>query len=132
MKQFNLEIAAPDGVVFSGAAESLLIKCEEGDVEILAGHTDYFAVVGIGRARIKADGASRIGSVSGGMLSVSNGEVKVAVHSFEYSDEIDVGRAKAAKEKAEEMIKNATDDKALAAAKIRLLKAINRINVAEL
>ena len=53
MKEFHLQIATPDGIRFDGAAESLLVKCEAGDVEIMAGHADLFSSLGIGRARIK-------------------------------------------------------------------------------
>ena len=54
MREFHLQIATPDGVKFDGSAESLLIKCSEGDVEILAGHADLISALGIGRARVKA------------------------------------------------------------------------------
>ena len=75
MREFHLQIATPDGVKFDGPAESLLIKCSEGDVEILAGHADLVSALGIGRARIKADGKSRTASVSGGFISVSKEEL---------------------------------------------------------
>ena len=41
MKPFHLEIVTPEGAAFSGEAESLLVRTGDGDVEILAGHTDY-------------------------------------------------------------------------------------------
>lgn len=129
MREFHLQIATPDGLFFDGNAESLLIRCESGDVEILAGHSDYFASVGIGRARIKLKDESRTASCSGGFISVENGEVRLAATTFEFAENIDKKRAEAAKAEAEERLANAKDEKAMASAKAKLLRAISRISV---
>ena len=132
MKEFHLQIVTPDGVEYDGAAESLLVRSEMGDVEIMAGHADLFCSLGIGRARIKSGSESRVGSAAGGFLSVSNGEVKLVATTFEFKDDIDLERAKAAKEDAETKIKNAKTDKDISLAKAKLQRALNRIYVAGL
>ena len=132
MAEFHLQIATPDGVKFDGPAESLLIKCSEGDVEILAGHADLISALGIGRARVKAGGKSRVASVSGGFISVSKERVEVVATTFEYADEIDTARAEAAKEQAEAAIRNAKNATEIEHAKLKLMRAVNRINVSEL
>ncbi len=132
MREFHLQIATPDGVKFDGMAESLLIKCEMGDVEVLAGHADFISSLGIGRARIKAGGTSRTASSAGGFLSVTEGKVQVVATTFEYADEIDSVRANAARESAELAIKNAKDNAELEKARLKLLRAVNRIKVSEL
>ena len=130
MKEFKLLVVTPDGVKFDGMAESVLVKCASGDVEIMAGHTDYFASLATGRTRIIADGKTRIASSSGGFLSVEGGAVNIAAITFEYSDEIDLARAERAKEDAEKKIKDAKDDGALDKAKASLQRALNRIKIA--
>ena len=132
MKEFHLQIVTPDGIFFDGMAESLLVRSEMGDIEIMAGHADLFSSLGIGRARIKTNGESRIGSAAGGFISVANGEVKLVATTFEFKDKIDIERAKAAKEKAEEKLKNAKSEKELTLAKAKLARAVNRINIASL
>lgn len=132
MKDFHLQIVTPDGIKFDGNAQSLLIKCEMGDVEILADHADYFSSLGIGRARIKTAEGSRLASAAGGFLSVTDGEARVVATTFEYADEIDINRAKTAKTCAEEKIKDAKDAAELESAKLKLLRALNRIKIAEL
>ena len=132
MKEFHLQIATPDGVKFDGMAESLLIKCTEGDIEVLSGHTDLFSSIGIGRARIKAGGESRTGSVAGGFISVSAERVEVVATTFEFADEIDTQRAEAARERAEEAIRNAKNEQEIEHARLKLMRALNRIKVAEL
>ena len=130
MNSFHLTVITPDGVCFDGQAESLLVRTTEGDIEILAGHSELVAAIGIGRARIIADGKSRVASVSGGMLSVKGKEVKLVPITFEFKEEIDLERAKAARDKAEEKIKRAKNDGELKFAKTKLMRALSRINVA--
>lgn len=132
MKTFHLEIVTPDGIKFDGEAESVLVKCQSGDVEILAGHADLFAPLAVGRSRIKYDGKSRNASSAGGFISVSRDKVSVVATTFEFADEIDVRRAENAAENASAAIKDAKDDAALEKAKLKLARALNRIKVSEL
>lgn len=132
MREFHLQIVTPDGLVFDGNAEGILVRTESGDVEIMSGHTDYFATLGIGRAKLTVGGSSRNASSSGGFISVKDGEVRLVAVTFEFSDEIDIERAKAAKENAEDALKSEKDEKAMTLLKAKLARAINRINVAEL
>lgn len=132
MNEFHLTIVTPDGTKFDGNATSLLVKTESGDVEILAKHADYFASLGIGRARIRANAEDRLASSAGGFLSVKQNEVMLVATTFEFADEIDIERAVLAKEKAEEAISHSNDDKVIMLAKAKLARAINRINVADL
>ena len=111
MRTFHLEIVTPDGLVFDGEAESLLVHTTEGDVEILRGHMDYIAAVDIGRARVLANGQSRTASCAGGFLSVSAGAVRLVAVTFEFAEDIDEKRALAAKERAESAIANARTDR---------------------
>ena len=131
MNEFHLQIVTPDRMVFDGNAESILVRTEQGDVEIMRGHVDYFASLGIGRARLRANGESREASAAGGFISVRGGEVKLVCTTFEFSDEIDVKRAENAKLRAEQILAKETDDKEIRILKAKLSRAINRINIAK-
>ncbi len=131
MRSFKLEILTPDGIELEGECESLLIRTDIGDVEILAGHTEYFAPIGVGRARIIMNGEKKLASVSGGFLSVSREMVSVVATTFEFSDDIDIERAIAAKERAEQLKASAKNDKEVLLAKAKLQRALSRISVAE-
>lgn len=132
MNEFHLTVVTPDGTKFDGKATSLLVKTESGDVEILANHAEYFASLGIGRARIEAGGEKKFASSAGGFLSVKQNEVMLVATTFEFADEIDLERAISAKEKAEDLISRSNDDKSILIAKAKLARALNRINVSEL
>ncbi len=131
MREFHLQIVTPDGLIFDGAAEAILVRTDMGDVEIMRGHTDYFATLGTGRAKLTAGGQQRDASASGGFVSVKGGEVRLVCRTFEFADEIDLNRAKAAKERAEAVLRHAEDDKSVRIAKAKLARAISRISVAE-
>ena len=130
MKQFPLQIVTPDKTVLDGNATSLLIRTAAGDVEILAGHAELLSALGTGRARIRfADGSETLASVSGGFLSVSGGKVCVAATAAELSDKVDLARAEAARQRAEERIRNAKDKDEITLAKAKLARALSRISV---
>ena len=131
MKSFNLKVVTPDGLVFDSEVESLLVRTDDGDVEFLAGHIDYMASLGTGRARIKVAGKDRFASVSGGFVTVKGGEVKLVAITFEFRENIDLARAKAALDEAQSTISSSSDDKAIKLAKAKLARAMNRIGVAE-
>lgn len=132
MKDFHLRIITPDGVKFDGEVGSLLVRTDDGDVEILAGHIDYFAHLAIGRARLIIGDKSRFASVNGGCVLMSSGSVTLTATTFEFAEEIDLARAKVARDAAEKRISDAKSDYELVLAKAKLMRAINRINVAEL
>lgn len=131
MKTFSLSIATPDNLVFEGEAEGLIVKCRDGDVEILAGHCDLIAAVGTGRAVVRSEGVRRTASCSGGLLTVKDGKVSLLPTTFEFKEDIDLQRAVEAKRRAEEAAAVAKGDEVkLALAKAKLMRAISRINVA--
>lgn len=132
MKAFHIKIVTPDGLEYDGMVESLLVRTDDGDVEILANHADLIASVSTGRARLLIDGKPRFASVNGGFLSVSGGEVSLCAITFEFADQIDIKRAEAAKERAEAAIKTASDERAVRVAKTKLARAASRIKVASL
>lgn len=132
MKGFNLKIVTPDGLCFDSEVESVLVRTDDGDVEFLAGHIDYMASLGTGRARIKIGGKDRYASVSGGFITVKGGEVKLVAVTFEFREDIDLERAKAARDAAKERLTSANDDKLIKLTQAKLQRAINRIDVAEM
>ena len=133
MSVFKVKIVTPDGELFSADAKAILVKTDNGNVQILRSHADYFAPLGTGPAKLTLeDGAVKHASCSGGFISVKDGEVLVVATTFEFSDNIDRARAERAKERAEEQIKNAKSDDELRIAKAKLARALSRLSVASL
>ncbi len=133
MTPFKLKILTPEGVVFDGEAESLIVRTTVGDKGILAKHEPYVAALGIGQAKVRIDGNVRIGAVSSGIVEVTKECTTVLAQSFEWADEIDVERAEKAQKLAEERMEQYKNDKRnLDIAEYKLKRAINRINTANI
>ena len=107
MASFSLKILACDRLFFEGECDKLIFPAYDGDVEILANHEQLTAQIAIGELRYVATGVSdwQKAVVSGGIVTVDNNVVTVIVYSAEKPEEIDVARARAAKEKAEAELK---------------------------
>ena len=128
MTPFRLQIITPEKTVFDGETEQVIVRTTVGDVGILKGHEPYCAALGIGQMRIMKDGEFRRAATSGGIIKVSKELTTILVQTCEWSDEIDVERANAAKATAEERIKAAKSDKDLLLAVAKLKRALNRID----
>ena len=132
MTPFPLKIVTPDGLLFDGQAEKLIVRTTTGDMGILAGHINCVAPLGMGRATVVVDGQRRYAACIGGMVSVVNGAVSLVPTTFEWAEDIDLQRAEAAADRAQQVIddKNATDTD-IRLAKARLMRALVRSNVAK-
>lgn len=130
MTPFKLKIVTPDGLIFDGEAEKLIVRTNAGDVAILARHIDYVAPLGMGRAVVESGGNRRTAACIGGMLSVSNGEVTLVPTTFEWSDAIDLERAERSYERADKVLHDSgATDTEIALAEARLHRALVRKSV---
>ena len=133
MTPFKLKIVTPDGMIFDGEAEKLIVRTIGGDVCILARHMDYVAPLGMGQAIVESGGKRRTAACIGGMLSVSNYEVTLVPTTFEWADKIDVERAQRAYDRADKILHDeSASDTDIALAQARLHRALVRKSVASL
>ncbi len=132
MKPFSLKIVTPDGLQYDGQAEELIVRTVGGDLGILAGHINCVAPLGMGVATILVDGSKRYGACIGGMVSVIDGAVKLVPTTFEWSDRIDVARAKASENRAREILQNTSAcDVDIRLAEARLKRSLVRQSAAK-
>ena len=131
MSTFHLKISTPDGLLFDGEVERVRVRMIDGDVCLLAHHTDFVSAVGAGEASIAvADGQVRKAACIGGMLAMINNEANLIATTFEWAEDIDLDRAKHAKEVAQARIAAAKNDtRELMLAEAKLQRALVRINV---
>ena len=131
MNTFPLKIVTPDGMLFDGKAEELIVRSASGDLGILAGHMNCVAPLGMGLATVVVEGKKRYAACIGGMVSVLNGQVNLVPTTFEWADKIDVARAKASENRAKDVLNNKSSrDTDLRLAEARLKRALIRQNVA--
>ena len=131
MSSFPLKIVTPDGLIFDGQAEKLIVRTTTGDVCILAQHTNLVVPLGMGAAAVVSNGERRTAACIGGMLSVVDGKATLVPTTFEWADAIDVARAERSYQRADRVLhdKNASDTD-IRLAEARLHRALVRKSVA--
>lgn len=132
MSTFPLKIVTPDGLIFDGEAQRLIVRTSEGDMAVMARHINCVAPLGMGRATVvDAEGNRRYAACIGGMLSVQNGEVSLVPTTFEWAESIDEARAQLSLERAEKVLNNQEASSAdIQLAEARLHRALVRKSVA--
>jgi F-type H+-transporting ATPase subunit epsilon len=100
--------------------------------EILANHAPFVFALKPGPLRMRMpDGKDQYMVVGTGFLVVQKERTTVLTRSAERPEEIDVTRARRAKERAEERLQQNTSDMDLARAQASLQRALARLKVAE-
>ncbi len=87
MSTFPLLISSPDGDLFRGDAEMLILRGTEGDLAIMAGHIPFVTAVVPGSCTvITAEGERKEGTVDGGLLTVDKSQVTVLTSGLTLND----------------------------------------------
>ena len=130
MPTFNLEIIAPQRVLYSGEVESFWGPGTEGSFQLLAGHIPFLTVLRIGEISFLENGERRYLASSGGFAEVLRTGVAVLVQTAELADEIDVERAAQARDRASERLRRREPGTDIERAEAALDRALNRLKVA--
>jgi len=129
-KAYRLEIVTPQRKVFSEDVSFLVAPGVEGELGILANHAPLITSLDIGIMRIQQDSSTIKVVVTGGFMEVRNNRVTVLANAAERAEEIDVARARAAKERAEERLARRTPDIDVLRAELALKRALMRLKAA--
>lgn len=128
--ELTLEIVTPERVVFNGVVEEVTIPGTEGEFGVLRGHVSLLSSVDVGELAFVRDHKKTRFAVNTGYVEVTASKVTVLVETAERADEIDVERARRARERAEgKMAKLSKEDADFEKAKLALLRAVTRLNV---
>jgi len=97
----NVELVAPDRMIWSGEAEMVIARTTDGDIGILPNHEPTLGVLVESPVRIRrTDDDELVAAVHGGFLAVTRDSVSVLAEVVELADEIDTGRARQALDRA--------------------------------
>lgn len=129
MSTYLLEIVTPERQVYSEQVNSIIVRGLEGDLGILPGHIPLVTPLLIAPVRIKTGTGTQIIAVNGGFVEIRKDKVVILAESAERPGDIDVERARAARERAELRLQNKQDKIDHHRAEIALQKALNRLNV---
>lgn len=126
---FKLDIITPEKKFFSGEVEALVINSVDGEMCVLKGHMPSVTVLRIGELRVKQDGEWKKFVASEGFVEVRPDETLVFAQTAERPEEVDINRAKAAKERAEEKLRQKLSMLEYRRSQIDLAKAMARLRV---
>jgi F-type H+-transporting ATPase subunit epsilon len=122
MNAFQVDVVSAEEKIFSGQAKFVALPGESGELGILPGHTPLITRIKPGSVRIElADGGQEFVFVAGGILEVQPHCVTVLSDTAIRGKDLDESRAEAAREVAQEAIKNAKSAIDLAAAHAELV-----------
>lgn len=99
----HLEVVTPEKIVVSEEAQIVASPGSEGEFGVLTGHTPFLTTLKTGMIRYTdVNGKEHYIFVSGGFAEALPDKVTVLAESAEKSSDIDIERAKAAQQRAEE------------------------------
>jgi len=132
-RRFTLEIVTPDRVVVSDdQVVSLVAPGSEGYLGVLAGHAPLMTELVIGEMTVRRSNGEELHIASAqGFMEVADNKVTILTEAAEKAEEIDIQRARRARERAEEMLRQSAEDVDHMRAEVALKRAINRLHVAE-
>ena len=127
---FSLEIITPRGIYFKNEVSSLTIKLSSGYRTILAGHAPLIGSLSYAPMNLVRDGKTYEYAVHGGAINITKEKVSVVCNAIESKFEIDLARAKAAKERAEKRLHDKNANLDVKRAELALRRALIRVELA--
>lgn len=131
MSDLTLNIVAPAKSVFKGEIKSITVPGTKGRFQVLKNHAPIVSTFEIGMIKVELNNSTNYYATGGGTIEVLNNNVTVLADSIELIQDIDIERAKRAKERAEQRIAERNDKIDLARAQSALERALNRLNLWE-
>jgi F-type H+-transporting ATPase subunit epsilon len=125
----KLEVVTPERLLVSAAAEQIQIPGKSGYLGVLPGHAPLITELAVGEIAYRAEGQVKRLAVAWGFAEVLPDKVTILAETAEKAEEIDVARAEAAKQKAEENLRKAGTE-GNPEAQAALQRATTRIEVA--
>ncbi len=130
-ERFYLEVVTPERVVLRERVEALVVPSADGYLGILANHAPMLASVGLGVVQYGSfHGPKKRMAVSGGFLEARGDQVTLLADTAELASEIDVLRARAARDRALARLRQRSSEIDHARAQRALARALNRLKAA--
>jgi F-type H+-transporting ATPase subunit epsilon len=131
MATIRLEIVTPEKMVFSEDVDAIQAWGVEGQLGILPHHAPLMTMLQPGDLVIRKGSHEELLTISGGFLEVRPDKVVILADACERAEEIDVARAEAAKQRAQEVLKTAVTGIDSAAAEASLRRSLARLRTVE-
>ena len=129
-QHLHLQIVSADRLLVEDDVDEVEVPGADGYLGILPGHTPLLALLQVGELWYRKGQERTFLSIAFGFVEVQPDRVTILAEVAEKAEEIDLARAEAAKKRAEERLAKAAVDMDFERARIALLKALVRLQVA--
>ncbi|MEI8296760.1 MAG: F0F1 ATP synthase subunit epsilon [Pseudomonadota bacterium] len=128
----NVDIVSAEGEIYSGVAAMVFVPAIQGELGIAPRHAPLLTMLKAGEVRVQTpDGVEHSFYVGGGALEIQPQRVTVLADTALRAKDLDEAAALAAKQRAEDAIRDRTDEISLAEAQAELLRAVAQIRMLE-
>jgi F-type H+-transporting ATPase subunit epsilon len=129
----HIDVVSAEASIFSGEAEFVVAPASAGEVGLFPNHAPMITTIKPGGLRIKQanEAEETLIFISGGLLEVQPGVITVLADTAVRGHDLDEAKAIAAKEAAEEALRNRTSDIDYATAQAELSEAVAQIQTIE-
>ncbi|WP_139996908.1 F0F1 ATP synthase subunit epsilon [Paenibacillus paridis] len=129
MSSFLVEIVTPERKVYAETANMVSVSGVEGELGILPNHIPLVTPLRIAPVVIKRDNKVDVIAVNGGFIEVRRDKIVILAESAELSTDINIERAEAAKQRAQQRLAAKQDQIDFRRAELALQRAMNRLHV---
>jgi F-type H+-transporting ATPase subunit epsilon len=126
-RNFELEIISPDRTFFTGPVSMVEFNTTEGEIGVYRNHIPLTVIIKPGVLKITAE-EKKEAALHAGFAIILQDKVTILAETIEWPDEIDLGRAEAARDRAERRLREGKGDTDIARAETALQRAMARIN----
>lgn len=130
-EKIRLRLVTPSRLLLDEEVDEFTGPSVLGEFGVLPKHISFLTLLEVGEMSYKQGGERRHLAISGGYAEVLDDVMTVLANAAEYADEIDVARARNARERAEKKIAELNrEEREFAAAEAALHRALVRLQVA--
>jgi F-type H+-transporting ATPase subunit epsilon len=128
--KLTLEVVTPMGLLLREEVDEVVAPGEEGYFGVLPGHTPFLSTLGLGEITYRSGAQKRHLTCFWGFCEVLPDRVNILADVGERPEDIDVGRAEAARERAAVQMKALRDEAGYREAHLAYVRAVTRLAVA--
>ena len=127
--KFQLQIVSADRSLVNETVDEAVIPGADGYFGVLPGHTPLLALLGAGELWYRQGQEKTYVAIAFGFAEVQPENVTILAEIAEKAEEIDIARAEAAKQRAEQRLAQSAIDMDAERARIALMKSLIRLQV---
>ena len=130
-KKIHLKIITHEQIVYENDVDAIYSSGTKGEFGVLYNHIPFMTTLKIGVTKVIVGDKNEYISTLGGIFQVKDNSALILADEAERGSDIDIPRAKLAKERAEARLGNAKDKKERARAERAIARAMARLKAAD-